>query len=128
RLSFVPDDQLPDLYRAADVFVYPSLHEGFGLPPIEAMACACPVIASTRGALAEVIGEAAVIIEPEDVHSIANQLRLLAGVEGVRNRLRTVGLEHARKFDWNKTAAETVKVYEAVAAKVVAADVRTRTE
>jgi glycosyltransferase involved in cell wall biosynthesis len=116
-LGFVPDEQLPDLYRAADVFVYPSLHEGFGLPPIEAMACACPVITSTRGALAEVIGEAAVIIEPEDVHSVANQLRLLAGVEGVRNRLRTVGLEHARKFDWNKTAAETLKVYEAVAAE-----------
>jgi len=55
-LGFVPDGQLPELYRAADVFVYPSLHEGFGLPPIEAMACGCPVIASTRGALAEVIG------------------------------------------------------------------------
>lgn len=113
-LGFVPDEQLPDLYRAADVFVYPSLHEGFGLPPIEAMACGCPVITSTRGALAEVIGESAAIIEPEDVRSIANQLRLLAGVEGVRNRMRMVGLEHARKFDWNKTATETLKVYESV--------------
>jgi len=73
-----------------------------------------------------VIGEAAVIVEPEDIHSIANQLRLLAGVEGVRNRLRTVGLEHARKFDWNKTAAETLRVYEAAAGEVVAADVRRR--
>jgi glycosyltransferase involved in cell wall biosynthesis len=122
-LGFVPDEQLPDLYRAADVFVYPSLHEGFGLPPIEAMACGCPVITSTRGALAEVIGEAAVIIEPEDVHSMANQLRLVAGVEGVRNRLRTVGLEHARNFDWRRTAVETLKVYESVAA-----DVRRRTQ
>jgi glycosyltransferase involved in cell wall biosynthesis len=117
-LGFVPDEQLPELYRAADVFVYPSLHEGFGLPPIEAMACGCPVITSTRGALAEVIGEAAVIIEPEDIHSIANQLRLVAGVEGVRNRLRAVGLEHAKKFDWNKTAAETSKAYESVAASL----------
>jgi glycosyltransferase involved in cell wall biosynthesis len=117
-LGFVPDEQLPELYRAADVFVYPSLHEGFGLPPIEAMACGCPVVTSSRGALAEVIGEAAVIIEPEDAHSIANQLRLVAGVEGVRNRLRTVGLEHARKFDWSKTAAETLKVYQSVAADV----------
>jgi glycosyltransferase involved in cell wall biosynthesis len=122
-LGFVPDEQLPDLYRAANVFVYPSLHEGFGLPPIEAMACGCPVITSIRGALAEVIGEAAVIIEPEDIHSIANQLRVLAGVEGVKTRLRTLGLEHARKFDWYNTAAETVKVYEAVAA-----DVRRRTQ
>jgi glycosyltransferase involved in cell wall biosynthesis len=116
-LGFVPDDQLPALYRAADVFVYPSLHEGFGLPPIEAMACGCPVITSTRGALAEVIGNAAAIIEPEDVQSIANQLRLIAGVESVRNRMRTVGLEHARKFDWNKTGAETLKVYEATASQ-----------
>jgi len=122
-LGFVPDEQLPELYRAADVFVYPSLHEGFGLPPIEAMACGCPVITSTRGALAEVIGEAAAIVEPEDVRSIADKLRLLAGVEGERNRLKAIGVEHARKFDWNKTAVETLKIYESVAA-----DVRRRTQ
>jgi glycosyltransferase involved in cell wall biosynthesis len=116
-LGFVPDEQLPELYRAADVFVYPSLHEGFGLPPIEAMACGCPVITSTRGALAEVIGDAAAIVEPEDVRSIAEKLRLLAGVEGERNHLKTIGVEHARKFDWNKTAAETLKVYESAAGR-----------
>lgn len=114
-LGFVPDEQLPDLYRAADAFVYPSLHEGFGLPPIEAMACGCPVITSTRGALAEVIGDAAAIVEPEDIQSIAAQLRLVASVEAMRTRMRTVGLKHAKKFDWNKTAAETLKVYEAAA-------------
>jgi glycosyltransferase involved in cell wall biosynthesis len=81
------------------------------------MACGSPVITSTRGALAEVIGGAAAIIEPEDVHSIADKLRLLATVEGERNRLKTLGVEHARKFDWNKTAAETAKVYESAAAK-----------
>jgi glycosyltransferase involved in cell wall biosynthesis len=118
RLGFVPDEQLPQLYRAADAFVYPSLHEGFGLPPIEAMACGCPVITSTRGALAEVVGDAAAIIEPEDVHSIADKLRLLAATEFERNRLKTIGVEHARKFDWNKTAAETLRVYESVAADV----------
>jgi glycosyltransferase involved in cell wall biosynthesis len=118
RLGFVPDEQLPELYRAADVFVYPSLHEGFGLPPIEAMACGCPVITSTRGALAEVVGDAAAIIEPEDVHSIADKLRLLADVVGCeRNRLKTLGVEHARKFDWNNAAAETLRVYEATASQ-----------
>jgi glycosyltransferase involved in cell wall biosynthesis len=116
-LGFVPDDQLPELYRAADAFVYPSLHEGFGLPPIEAMACGCPVITSTRGALAEVIGDSAAIVQPEDVRSIADKLRLLAAVEGERNHLKTIGVEHARKFDWNKSAAETLIVYEAAAAQ-----------
>lgn len=110
--GFVPDEQLPELYRAATAFVYPSLHEGFGMPPIEAMACGCPVITSTRGALGEVIGNAAAIIEPEDVQSIANQLRLVAGTETVRTRMKTVGLDHARRFDWRKTAAETLRVYE----------------
>jgi glycosyltransferase involved in cell wall biosynthesis len=114
-LGFVPDAQLPDLYRAADVFVYPSLHEGFGLPPVEAMACGCPVISSTRGALAEVIGDAAAIVEPEDVESITTQLRLFGSNESLRNHARTIGLRHARKFDWNKAAAETLKIYEEAA-------------
>jgi glycosyltransferase involved in cell wall biosynthesis len=114
-LGFVADEQLPDLYRAADAFVYPSLHEGFGLPPIEAMACGCPVITSTRGALAEVIGDAAAIVEPEDIQSIAAQLRLVASAEAMRTRMRTVGLVHAKRFDWNITAADTLKVYEAAA-------------
>jgi glycosyltransferase involved in cell wall biosynthesis len=114
-LGFVSDEQLPDLYRAASAFVYPSLHEGFGMPPIEAMACGCPVISSTRGALGEVIGEAAAIVEPENIESIANQLRLIAGTESVRARMRTLGLEHARKFDWAKSAAETLNVYEGTA-------------
>lgn len=112
-LGFVPDDELPNLYRAAEVFVYPSLFEGFGLPPLEAMACGCPVISSTRGALAEVVADAAAVIEPEDIHSIARQLYVLATDNGVKNRLRAAGLARANEFDWARTAAETLKVYEA---------------
>ncbi len=114
-LGFVPDAQLSDLYRTADVFVYPSLHEGFGLPPVEAMACGCPVISSTCGALGEIVGDAAAVVDPEDIESIATQLRLFAGNESLRNHARTIGLEHARKFDWNKSAAQTLKVYESAA-------------
>lgn len=110
-LGFVPDTQLPEFYRAADVFLYPSLYEGFGMPPLEAMACGCPVIASTRGSLGEVLGDAAAVVNPEDIHTIARQLYLLAMDSGTRNRFRAAGLAQARKFDWQQTAAETLNVY-----------------
>lgn len=110
-LGFVSNENLPNLYRAADVFVYPSLYEGFGMPPIEAMACGCPVLCSTCGSLGEVVGAAAAVINPEDVDSTASQLRLLAGDAAVRERLRTAGLAQAKKFDWVRTAADTLSVY-----------------
>lgn len=114
-LGFVPDANLPELYRAADVFVYPSLHEGFGLPPLEAMACGCPVIATTRGALGEVLSGAAAKVQPEDYHTIAKQLYILATDSSTRNRLRAAGLAQAAKFDWRQAAEQTVKVYETAA-------------
>jgi glycosyltransferase involved in cell wall biosynthesis len=111
-LGFVPDSDLPVLYRAADSFVYPSLYEGFGMPPLEAMTCACPVICSARGSLGEVVGNAARIIEPEDIHSIARELYIVATDESVRNGLRAAGLAQASKFDWKRTASQTLQVYE----------------
>ncbi len=111
-LGFVPDADLPNLYRAASVFVYPSLYEGFGLPPLEAMACGCPVISSACGSLGEVLGDAAAIVQPADIHSIAKQLYILATDGAVRNRLRAEGLAQARKFDWRRAAAETIRVYQ----------------
>jgi glycosyltransferase involved in cell wall biosynthesis len=110
-LGFVPDVDLPNLYRAADVFVYPSLYEGFGMPPVEAMACGCPVICSDRGSLAEVVGDAAAIVNPEDVDSMADQMLLLAANGDVREQLRAAGLTQSRRFDWNRTATDTLSVY-----------------
>jgi len=116
-LGFVPDEALPDLYRAGEVFVYPSLYEGFGLPPAEAMACGCPVISSTCGSLGEVVGNAAAIVDPEDVQALSQQMRILATQETERNRLRIAGLAQSQKFDWKTTARMTMKVYEMAVAK-----------
>lgn len=113
-LGFVDDKDLPILYRAADVFVYPSLYEGFGMPPIEAMACGCPVICSTCGSLGEVVGQAAAVVDPKDIGSLAQQLTTLANDAGLRKRLRALGLEQAKHFNWQKTAAETLEVYQHV--------------
>ncbi|HLX71753.1 MAG TPA: glycosyltransferase family 1 protein [Verrucomicrobiae bacterium] len=113
-LGFVADADLPNLYRAAEVFVYPSLYEGFGMPPVEAMACGCPVICSNRGSLGEVVDDAAVILNPENVDSMADQLLLLANNADVREQLRAAGLKRARRFDWNRTAIDTLSVYSRV--------------
>ena len=116
-LGFVDDASLPGLYRATDVFTYPSLFEGFGFPPIEAMACGCPVISSTRGALREVVADAALTIDPEGVPSISAALERLATDAGQRARLRAAGFRNARRFDWGVNAAETLKVYERAVAR-----------
>jgi len=120
RLGFVADADLPDWYRAADTFVFPSLFEGFGLPPVEAMACGCPVLSSTRGALAETVGPAAGRLEPEDTAQIQAQLTRAARDAAWRTQLRTAGLDRAREFDWQKTAAATLAVYARAAAQAPA--------
>lgn len=110
-LGFVEDAALPNLYRAAGAFVYPSLFEGFGLPPVEAMACGCPVLSSRRGSLAEVVGDAAVPVDPEDVAGMAAGLERLAGSESERERYRAAGFRNADRFHWEANAAAVVKVW-----------------
>ena len=116
-LGFVADNDLPALYRSADTFVYPSLYEGFGLPPVEAMACGCPVICSARGSLEEVAGDAAVIIDPENIDEMAAALGRMAGDGAWRAQWVEKGFQNARRFDWQSNAAQTLEVY-ARAAKV----------
>ena len=110
-LGFVSDEDLPRLYRGAESVIYPSLYEGFGLPALEAMACGCPVLCSNRGALPEVAGDAAVLVDPEDTEALASQMKRLATDEVLRERLRTAGIARAKQFDWNETAARTLEVY-----------------
>ena len=111
-LGFVPDADLPLLYRAAGACVYPSLYEGFGLPPVEAMACGCPVISSNRGSLGEVVGDAALQLDPENIEQWKAALARVSTDSALKERLRADGLEHARQFDWNKAAMATLAVYE----------------
>ena len=114
-LGFVDDALLPTLYRAAGAFVYPSLFEGFGLPPVEAMACGCPVLSSNRGALEEVVGDAGLIVDPEDVSALAAGLRHVSQDGPERERLHSAGLKNAARFDWHKNAACVVEVWDKAA-------------
>ena len=111
-LGFVSDAALPELYQATDVFIYPSLFEGFGFPPIEAMACGVPVISTLRGSLREVVADAAMAIEPENVAAIAGAMAKMSGSTDERSRWRAAGLQNAKRFDWNENAAQTLAIYE----------------
>jgi glycosyltransferase involved in cell wall biosynthesis len=110
-LGFVSDSDLPNLYRGAKCMVYPSLFEGFGLPPIEAMACGTPVISSTRGALEEVVADASLIIDPEDKNDIARALISIATDPDLTASLLTRGLKNAARFHWRHTAVRVTDVY-----------------
>jgi glycosyltransferase involved in cell wall biosynthesis len=107
--GYVPDADLPELYAAARVFAYPSLYEGFGIPPLEAMACGTPVVASNAGALPEVLGKAALLVNPLDEAALAEALRAAADDGGA---LRQRGLDQAARYSWERAAAETWRVYE----------------
>lgn len=116
-LGYVPEEDLPALYAGSTALVYPSLYEGFGLPPLEAMASGVPVITSGQASLPEVVGDAGLVFHPEDVNGLSEaMLALLEDVEE-RRRLAEFGLKRARQFSWRKCAEETVAVYQAVAAK-----------
>ena len=115
-VGFVPDEDLPALYSAADVFAFPSFYEGFGLPPLEAMACGTPVVVSDAASLPEVVGEAGLTVPPEDVDRLAEALAQLVTDEQQRARLREAGLARAATFTWERAAERMLAVYKQVAA------------
>jgi glycosyltransferase involved in cell wall biosynthesis len=112
--GFVPAEELPWWYRAAELFVYPSLFEGFGLPVLEAMACATPSITSSVSSLPEVAGDAAVLVAPEDTAALAAAMARVLDDPALAARMRAAGLRQAARFPWTRTARETVAVYRAV--------------
>jgi len=114
-VGYVEDEALADAYRWADMLVYPSIYEGFGLPVIEAMACGTPVVTSTGGSLPEVAGDAAFIVDPLDVPAIANGIRRVAEDAVLAHSLRTRGLARAAEFTWEETARRHLGVYRELA-------------
>jgi len=114
--GFIAEDELPLWYNTADVFVYPSLYEGFGLPPLEAMACGTPVIVSNASSLPEVVGDAALLVDPYKPEEWAAALSQVCNDRQLRDDLAARGPERARTFSWTRMAQETVQVYQAVLA------------
>lgn len=113
----VPRADLPALLRGASALGYPSLGEGFGLPPLEAMALGCPVVTSNISSLPEVVGDAAVMVDPRDTEAIAAGLRRVLTDRELAEELRRRGQARARQFTWERTARETLAVYRKVAGK-----------
>ena len=111
-LGFVDDEDLPTLYSAASLFVFPSLYEGFGLPILEAMACGTPVLASDASSLPEVSGDAALQLPPSDVAAWTAAMRNLLEDDGLRKRLVAAGFERAKRFTWERSARELLGIYE----------------
>jgi glycosyltransferase involved in cell wall biosynthesis len=113
--GFVPDGELPEWYRAAELFLYPSRYEGFGLPVVEAMACGVPVICSNAPGVREVAGDAAIQLAPDDVDAWVAALSLAATQPAYLAELRRAGLERAKLFTWETAAAVTIDAYERAA-------------
>lgn len=110
-IGYVPENHVPILMNGAEVFVYPSIYEGFGLPPLEAMACGTPVISSNSSSLPEVIGDAGILFDPYDTDELTEKLSCLLSSESLKKEMSIRGEQRARMFSWEKTAKETLKVY-----------------
>lgn len=109
--GYLPRPDLIALYNGAVALVFPSLYEGFGIPPLEAMACGCPVVAANTGSLPEICGEAALYCDPLQPSAIANQLTKLLENPQLRQDLRQAGFDRIKKFDWQSTAQRIIEIF-----------------
>lgn len=112
--GYVSDEQLAELYTQADLFIYPSIYEGFGIPPLEAMACGTPVIVSQASTLPEVCQDAAYYIDPYDIYDIKEKIESVLSSEGLQQELKMKGIARAKLFSWEKSAQEHREVFQKV--------------
>lgn len=112
--GYVPEEDLVKFYNAADLFIYPSLYEGFGLPPLEAMACGTPVITSNTSSLPEVVGDAGITVDPLNVDDLFRAMRKVLDDEKLQRKLKDKGINRSKDFSWQKTAQKTWQIYEKV--------------
>jgi glycosyltransferase involved in cell wall biosynthesis len=117
ELRSVPDELLPALYNAVDLLLFPSLYEGFGWPPLEAMASGTPVVCSRAGSLGDVVGEAALTADPEDTAALTWHAAAALTDPTLRRALIARGLAHAAQFSWTRTADQLISVYHGVLGK-----------
>jgi len=110
-LGHAKKNKLLDLYNIADLFVYPSFYEGFGFPPLEAMACGCPVISSNVSSIPEILEDAAILVNPQNRGELVEAINKVLDNSSFRETLIEKGLKQARKYSWDRTAAQTYKVY-----------------
>jgi glycosyltransferase involved in cell wall biosynthesis len=115
--GYIPSQNLPIVYNLAKLFVYPSTYEGFGFPPLEAMACGTPVITTAISAMLDNVGDAGLLIPPQDESALTNAIETLLSDSALRDHLSVVGRLRAAEFTWERTAMETLKVYQLVGAK-----------
>ncbi len=110
----IPHDEMPLLYNAADLLLYPSFYEGFGLPILEAQACGTPVITSNLSSMPEIAGEAALLVDPEDIEAITKQIKSIMESKTLQQELSEKGLKRAKEFSWMKCAEDTINAYRKV--------------
>jgi len=113
-LGYVSDEKLIELFREVDVCVYPSLYEGFGLPPLEAMACGCPVIVSNSSSLPEVVGDAGILIDPDDVAGMAKAIIKVLRDDKLKREMSFLGIERARQLNLEKQMKEIIKIIKSI--------------
>jgi glycosyltransferase involved in cell wall biosynthesis len=114
--GFVADEDLPALYTLADLFAFPSLYEGFGIPPLEAMACGTPVVASNNSSLPEAVGAAGLLVDATDVEGLADAMARVLGNANLRVRLSDLGRAQAARFTWQDAAQKLLETYRLTAA------------